>query len=104
MIIKKASNQELLHNLFEKINFLIFPISYALLVVLISVYAPKLGFLWVNQEILSKPYFEINGFLGGFILTFVWAFLDAFVVLTAFLTLKEILLYLYNSVSPRQSI
>ena len=73
----------------DKIDFLIFPISYALLVVCVSIYAPKLGYKLIVEEYLSTWYLELNNSLGGYVITFFWAFLDALVVLTLFLAIKS---------------
>ena len=81
--MKKNAGKSL--NLLEKTDFLIFPICYALLVVCVSIYAPKFGYEWVVSNYISKWYFELNNSLGGYLLTFFWAFLDAVVILSIYL-------------------
>lgn len=78
-------------NLLDKMDFLIFPICYALIVVCTAMYAPKLGYGWVVENYLSRWYLELNNSLGGYLVTLFWAFLDALVVLTIFLVIKAII-------------
>jgi len=64
---------------------------YAFLVIISYVFMTVFAPNYPNLLVVYRPYFLIGNSLGGYILSYLWAFMDAFTVCTAILGITALL-------------
>jgi hypothetical protein len=76
---------------------------YAFLVVFSYLFLTFFANNYSNLLVVFRPYFLLGNSMGGYILSYLWAFMDAFTICTAILGITAILNYNSAEDEPAES-